>query len=159
MTYALVVVRDWTEAITRDRNGASMHQEQLNGVPAASVPIPSGECRPQEAIDRLGGMAELYGEVVDRFLNDEAGTLLKLHSATDLGDLIRARDAAHSLKGLAAMCGAVSVAGIAAAIEQVAQTGHFSLLASLSKRLDVEMSNAKSMLNAYRQRVVPRQDR
>ena len=79
-----------------------------------------------------------------------------MHSATDLGDLIKARDAAHSLKGLAAMCGAVSVAGVAAAIEQVAQTGHFSLLASLSRRLDIEMANAKNMLNAYRQRALPR---
>ena len=106
-----------------------MHSEQPNMTPIGAIStIPSGECRPEEAIARLGGMMDLYGEVVERFLTDEAGTLIKLHRATDLGDLIRARDAAHSLKGLAAMCGAVSVAGVAAAIEQVAQTGHFSPL-------------------------------
>jgi HPt (histidine-containing phosphotransfer) domain-containing protein len=138
------------------KGDANMQNNRSSTAPVPVAPaIPTGDCRPKEAIERLGGMMELYGEVVDRFLNDEAGTILKLHTATNLGDLVRARDAAHSLKGMAAMCGAVSVAGVAAAIEQVAQTGHFSTLASLSKRLDTEMSNAKSVLSAYRHRTQP----
>ena len=127
-----------------------MHEELIASASAGTTAIPSGECRPKEALDRLGGMRDLYSEVLDRFLEDRAGTLTKLHSAADSGDLIRARDAAHSLKGLAAMCGAVSVAGIAAAIEQVAQTGHFSLLEALNKRLDGEMSNARTVLGEFR---------
>jgi HPt (histidine-containing phosphotransfer) domain-containing protein len=134
-----------------------MHEERSKSAPNVAAntivpPIPSGDCRPKEALERLGGMMELYGEVVDRFLNDDAGTIVKLHTASELGDLMKARDAAHSLKGMAAMCGAVSVAGVAAAIEQVAQTGHFSLLASLNRRLDTEMSNAKVSLRPYSHR-------
>ena len=67
-----------------------MHEELVTSVSPGTTGIPFGECRPKEALDRLGGMRDLYSEVLDRFLEDRAGTLAKLHSAADSGDLIRA---------------------------------------------------------------------
>ncbi len=105
---------------------------------------------PREAIARLGGLDELYADILGRFLDDSAGTMENLRSFAAAGDLKKTREAAHSLKGVAAMCGAAGVAGVAAALERTAQSGHCEAVAQLVKRLEIELAKARQSLGAFR---------
>ena len=105
---------------------------------------------PREAIARLGGLDELYADILGRFLDDSAGSVENLRSYAAAGDLKKTREAAHSLKGVAAMCGAAGVAGVAAALERSAQSGHCDAAAQLVKRLEIELVKARQSLGPYR---------
>lgn len=111
--------------------------------------IPEGVCRPQEAIDRLEGLVEIYAQTVRGFLDDKAGLIGKLRVAIDAGDAAGAHFAAHSLKGLAAMCGAVSVAEVAAAIDRDSRIADQTTLAKNFQRLEREFAAAREQLAPY----------
>ena len=92
---------------------------------ACSTPArtsPSGveiSCDPAAAISRLGGDEALYREVVERFLGGAPEWIAKIDGAVASADCERLHRAAHSLKGLAAICGAVAVARVAGHLEQL----------------------------------------
>jgi HPt (histidine-containing phosphotransfer) domain-containing protein len=124
-------------------NGAQVLLESMSA-------MIGGICRPQEALDRLDGLTDLYADVVARFLDDTPGLLPALRTAINSGDMVTAHRAAHSLKGLAGMCGAVSVADVAAAVDRATQTDPPARLLTLLARLDGEMAIARPILAPYR---------
>jgi HPt (histidine-containing phosphotransfer) domain-containing protein len=117
---------------------------------ASASASPTGICRPQEAIERLGGLPDLYADVLGRLLDDKSGGHERLRAAVFGGDGSQIRAAAHSLKGLAMMCGTVSVAEMAAALESAGRAGEASQWRQLLARLDAEMVAARIILAPYR---------
>ena len=110
----------------------------------------TGVCRPQDAIARLGGLPDLYADVLGRLLEDKSGSLLRLRSAVATADADQIHAAAHSLKGLALMCGADSVADAAAALEAAGRAKSLSDAGSLLLKLIAEMAAARIILAPYR---------
>jgi HPt (histidine-containing phosphotransfer) domain-containing protein len=110
----------------------------------------AGVCRAQEAIARLGGFPDLYADILGRFLNDKSGILSRLREAVERVDAANIHAAAHNLKGLAMMCGALSVAETAAALEQAGRAGADGDFSRMLGRLDAEMAAARIILAPYR---------
>ncbi|HEV2970394.1 MAG TPA: Hpt domain-containing protein [Pirellulales bacterium] len=108
-----------------------------------------GPCEPQAAIGRLGGDLELYRELVRSFLNDSAGLLPRLRAAISAGDADALHKAAHGLKGVAATCGAVGVAEVAASLEASAVDRNLSVIGELNERLHAELAGAANLLAVY----------
>ena len=77
-------------------------------------------CEPEAAIQRLGGDAQLYCELVQSFVDDSAGLVPRIAAALSAKDMEGVHRAAHCLKGTAATCGALAVASACAEIEQSA---------------------------------------
>jgi HPt (histidine-containing phosphotransfer) domain-containing protein len=126
----------------------SQRTSQTKGV-QESEPI-EGIVNPDRAIERLGGSDSLYANVVRRFLDDEAGNFALLRQAIMAQDAALTRRSAHSLKGLAAMCGAESVHDALSSLENHDPgDGEASPLELLS-RVDAEMAIAKQVLQPYR---------
>jgi HPt (histidine-containing phosphotransfer) domain-containing protein len=96
-------------------------------------------------------MPSLYAEVVARFVDDTAGNFAKLRSAIAAGDLRLTHQTAHSLKGLAAMCGAVGVESILDEIETAGREEDSELVADCSVRLKLAMDATRIALTPYRQ--------
>lgn len=113
-------------------------------------PIAVGVCRAQEAIDRLGGLRDLYADVVGRLLADKTGAYARVRRAVEVQDHTEIHAAAHSLKGLAMMCGAISVADASAALEEAGEAEDRAEIKELLARLDAEMAAARIILAPYR---------
>ncbi len=107
-------------------------------------------CRAQEAIARLGGLPDLYADILGRLLDDKSGVCSRLREAVERGDAVNIHATAHNLKGLAMMCGTLSVAEAAAAMEQAGRIGEDSEFSRLLRRLDAEMAAARIILSPYR---------
>jgi len=102
------------------------------------------------AIERMGGLSDLYAAILDRFLDDSAGTCARLRAAVATSDALAVHYEAHSFKGLAAMCGAARVAEGAAALEDAAQAGQRDEFATLFARIDADLRDARESLAPYR---------
>ncbi len=111
---------------------------------------PRGVCEPDEAIRRLGGLPDLYAAIVGRLLDDASGVFARLRAAVADENASQAHAHAHSLKGLALMCGAVSLADAAKALEEAGRHGACADLKKLLERLEVEMELARILLTPYR---------
>ena len=109
------------------------------------------QCEPERAIERLGNMRALYANVVARFVDDSAGNFAKLRQAVESGDLKAMHQTAHSLKGLAAMCGAVGVESILCELESAAVSEDAAEVPALYHRLGRAMTETRGKLAAYRQ--------
>lgn len=120
------------------------------GFDLPSAPPAVGICRAQEAIGRLGGLRDLYSDVLGRLLTDKTGVYARLHHAVKVQDAAEVHAAAHSLKGLAMMCGAISVADVAAALEEAGRTEDLSEAKALLAKLAAEMAAARIILAPYR---------
>ena len=77
-----------------------------------------GVCAPEEAIGRLAGCRDLYVDTVVSFFREVGKIVDQIGEAITAGDTTTMRKTAHGLKGFAGMCGAVSVAEAAAALER-----------------------------------------
>lgn len=108
------------------------------------------KCEPLRAIERLGNMPELYAEVVGRFVDDTAGNFARLRSAISAGDMQLTQQTAHSLKGLAAMCGAVGMESILGELELAGRDANAALVAECAKRLAASMTSTREVLAPYR---------
>jgi HPt (histidine-containing phosphotransfer) domain-containing protein len=108
-----------------------------------------GVCRPEEALARLEGLRDIYDDVVGTFLRDDDGFLHKLRQAVEVGDPQTTALAAHTLKGMAGMCGAVSAAEAAFAIEQAAPTAGREKLLALLQTLDAELAAAREAFRKF----------
>ena len=110
-------------------------------------------CEPERAIERLGNMRTLYANVVGRFVNDSAGNFTKLCAAVDAGDLKAIHHTAHSLKGLAAMCGAAGVEAILCDLEAAGAAEDATQVPALYHRLESAMTETRRVLSPYREPV------
>ena len=77
----------------------------------------AGICRPEEALARLGGYRDIYADTLSSFLKDDDNFFGRIGEQLEKGNLPEVRRLAHTLKGFAAMCGALSVAEVAALLE------------------------------------------
>jgi HPt (histidine-containing phosphotransfer) domain-containing protein len=109
-----------------------------------------GISRPQEALARLGGLLDIYMDVVTRFLDDSTASLERINSLAAAQQFDKLHRAAHSLKGVAAMCGAESVAEVSAAIDETARASRADDLPQLLRRLEGELAAAQKSLAPYR---------
>lgn len=109
------------------------------------------KCEPERAIERLGNMPSLYAEVVGRFVDDTAGNFAKLRGAIAGGDMRLTQQTAHSLKGLAAMCGAVGMEYILGELEFAGRDADANLVAECARRLEAALVHTREVLTPYRQ--------
>ncbi len=104
----------------------------------------------QRSVNRLGGDAVLFREIVELFLEDAPALLVQAHRSLGAGDAPTLGRSAHSLKGLAANLDALAVVSAAQSIEQYAEQHDLSLagacLPELAKRLQVLQSALTSFL-------------
>nr|AXL05496.1 hybrid sensor histidine kinase/response regulator [uncultured bacterium] len=109
-----------------------------------------GICAPEEAIGRLAGCRDLYADTVASFFREVGQIVNRIESElTTAGDTTAMRKAAHGLKGFAGMCGAVSVAEAAAALEQCKESSTGADRAALVTRLRGEIAVAEQTLRRY----------
>jgi HPt (histidine-containing phosphotransfer) domain-containing protein len=111
---------------------------------------PQAVVNPEKAIERLGGSRSLYANVVGRFLDDTSGNFALLRQAVRAGDLSQIKRTAHSVKGLAAMCGAISVQDALAALEVADNQDKDVSMTALLSRVDAELSEARKVLQPFR---------
>lgn len=119
---------------------------------APAAPAGGTQCEPQEAIARLGGDAGLYGELLQCFFDDNSQLLPKVQAAIEQCDAAALHRAAHSLKGLAATCGAAGVAHYAEQLEQQSRLGPIGDLTSLWRRLQQSLADTRQELAPYYKR-------
>lgn len=125
---------------------------EMNGNHAGKSTTPptvAAICEPRAALERLGGMDDLYAELVKRFLDDASGDFRRVEEAVAAGDAAALHRAAHTLKNLAGMCGAVSVAEVATLLEHAGSFSQFEDFQSLKERLVSEMDAARGALERY----------
>jgi HPt (histidine-containing phosphotransfer) domain-containing protein len=119
----------------------------------AATPHPEsavkGVCTPDDAIRRLAGCRDLYAETVASFFREAGSFVKQMSGAIADGNTTALRKSAHSLKGFAGMCGAVSVAEAAAAIEQCEETSTADERTDLLARLEGEVAVARSSLSSF----------
>jgi HPt (histidine-containing phosphotransfer) domain-containing protein len=123
--------------------------EPGHGTMSGAVQV-GGVCRAQEAIGRLGGLPDLYADILGRLLDDKSGVYARLRDAVHQANANNIHATAHNLKGLAMMCGALSVADVAAALEKAGRAGEDGEFSRLLSRLDAEMAAARIILAPYR---------
>ena len=75
----------------------------------------------QTALGRLGNNKKLYGKILDRFLNDNAGADVESAGLVAAGDMADLERFAHTLKGLAGTIGGDALQKSALALEQAAK--------------------------------------
>jgi two-component system, sensor histidine kinase and response regulator len=71
----------------------------------------------------MGGKADRYAKLLQKFADRQAGTVSDIRSALDAGDKAAAERAAHSLKGSASSLGANALAERAAEAEAAIKSG------------------------------------
>jgi HPt (histidine-containing phosphotransfer) domain-containing protein len=102
------------------------------------------------AMVRLGGDAELYGDLIEFFLVDAPDLMKDLWRAIEADKAADVRMKAHALKGLIAGCGGVRAVNVAQLIENAAQTGDPEELPSLAQSLEAEVSALTQLLLPHR---------
>jgi HPt (histidine-containing phosphotransfer) domain-containing protein len=106
-------------------------------------------CAIDAAIDRLGGDVELYKDLVDRFLDDSAGTRARIEGAIHSQDSTMLRGAAHSLKGLASSVGATAAAATLGELEAQVSIGDLAAATTTWSRFQTEMEKTTEELAPY----------
>ncbi|HWR02985.1 MAG TPA: PAS domain S-box protein [Humidesulfovibrio sp.] len=76
-----------------------------------------------EALERLGGDAALYRELLEQFTERYTGQAANICRTIEDGDMAEARQLAHSLRGVAGNLGAVAVSAAAATLERALAEG------------------------------------
>jgi len=102
-----------------------------------------------EAIDNLGGDADLYRQVVELFRDDANAQLAALESALTSGDYPTGRRIAHTLKGTAASVGALRLRAAAYVLESACASGNPSAVANALPALKDEIGAAQRVLGEF----------
>ncbi|MCK4625636.1 MAG: response regulator [Phycisphaerae bacterium] len=127
--------QDLLEAIQKVTELASQypHQTDEDAVTAGQ------ECRDVLDIDgpmrNLNGDMELYGELVDVFMDVFPGHMTSLQDAVRTGDASIARLSAHTIRGGASNIGAVGIYDVAAEMENAAESGDMQKVSVLITEL------------------------
>ena len=114
-----------------------------------SAPEPKGVCDAAAAIARLDGMVDVYSDVVTGFLHDDEGYLRRLNECVERDDANGAHRTAHTLKGLASMCGAESAAKACAMLEKEAEASTTTRRRELLRLIEAELTAARVGLANY----------
>jgi two-component system sensor histidine kinase/response regulator len=109
------------------------------GPPAGVKPPASLDVR--GTLEKLGGDAELYREVLGAFAEDVPALIDDLRRACEQGDAQRLASLAHSLKGSSANIGAEPTRALAARIEQQVKRGEVAGAAALLQPLERELAS------------------
>lgn len=104
----------------------------------------------ESMLKRLGNDRRLFAELLEFFLEDYPILLERLRQGLHDRDQAAATIAAHSLKGLTANFDALTVVGVAAAIENAAHDGDFKAANQSLEVLDREISRLRDALLEYR---------
>lgn len=124
----------------------------LTGAKRAADSTPC--CEIDAAIDRLGGDVALYKDLVDRLLDDTAGIRQRIETAIEMRDAVMLHSAAHSLKGLAASVGALTVTAALAELEMLGRSstlgsGDMESVAGAWQQFRFEMERTADELADY----------
>nr|AXL05475.1 hypothetical protein [uncultured bacterium] len=114
------------ETATSIVHGDSMHGDSMHGDSVHGSPAPGGGESVYDyegTLERLGGDAELFVDLVRFFLEDAAMLLARLEAALASKDTREVEISAHSLKGLCSNFGARRAVAAAYAIEECARAG------------------------------------
>ena len=109
-----------------------------------SLPVLSRD----EALARLEGDVELWGEIRDIWLEDVGALMDGVTKALDARMADALRRAAHALKGASANVGATRVAARAKAIELTALAADWNNLSDCVRSLRDEVEEARKQLAA-----------
>ena len=82
--------------------------------------------------------------------DDASGVYARLRAASQEENAAHAHASAHSLKGLALMCGAMSLADAAKDMENATRSGGSANFKLLLAQVDAEMELARILLTPYR---------
>ena len=104
----------------------------------------------QTALDMLSGHRELFGEVLDAYLEDLPEKRQAIAQALREGDDIALRLAAHSLKSSSSSVGAGPASRAAATLEDAAKDGLSALLPGLCETLDSLLAATEEALRRAR---------
>jgi HPt (histidine-containing phosphotransfer) domain-containing protein len=99
-----------------------------------------------EALERLEGDVELWGEIRDIWLEDVGNLINGVDKALDTRNADGLRRAAHALKGASANVGATRVAGMARMIELSALAADWPMLTEYVVQLRLEIEEARTQL-------------
>jgi HPt (histidine-containing phosphotransfer) domain-containing protein len=102
----------------------------------------------ENALARLGGDRELFGEMAGYMIEDAPPLLEQLREAVAANDAFAVRMNAHALKGLIAGCGGVRATNAAQSLEQAGESGNLKQAASQMETLDCEL---KRLFEAIRE--------
>ena len=99
----------------------------------------------------LGGSAsQLFGELIDIYLNDTAELLATLHAAVARSDATTLRRAAHKLRSGSVFLGATTLAGLCDEVDQLAGTGTPANSTEWVQRTEAEFARVKASLELER---------
>jgi len=97
-------------------------------------------------LERLGGKRELYQEVLTLFLQDAPEQFRSLQDAINSGDVAKAQNQAHTLKGASGNVGAVGLQKIALRIEKACKEGNLKIAAEMLEMMKVEFGEVKHII-------------
>jgi HPt (histidine-containing phosphotransfer) domain-containing protein len=104
----------------------------------------------EESLARLGGDRQLFGEILDIFLEDAPGLLDQTVASLNAGDAPTLERAAHTLKGLSSNFTATSTVAAAYAVELHARERRLDQAAVCIPQLEIELARLEAALRAFR---------
>lgn len=103
-----------------------------------------------EALDRLEGDVELWGEIRDIWIEDVGSLIAGVDKALEARNADGLRRAAHAVKGASANVGATRVAEVAKRIELTALAADWNELTNYVTRLRGEVEQARGEVEQAR---------
>ncbi len=105
---------------------------------------------PSQMLQNIGGDQDLQVQLVDLFLERQAGMMSLIRQALSLGDAATVERAAHTLKGTAGNLCAPEVALAAGRLEAVGRLGTLHDAPAVYAHLEMEMLRLLRILEGYR---------
>ena len=107
------------------------------------------------SLDRLGGDATLYRELIGIFAEDSRALMVEAREAIEAADAPRLGRAAHTIKGMVQFFSATAAADAARRLEVMGSDGDLTHAAEHYGRLDVELARLRPALLAELSEVSP----
>jgi HPt (histidine-containing phosphotransfer) domain-containing protein len=98
------------------------------------------------ALAKVGGDLDLLTELAGLFCQEKPNMLSALRQAVTDGNAVSARAAAHSLKGSLAVFSPTHATGLAARVEDSAQSGNLTAAADILVELEAEVERVCTAL-------------
>jgi HPt (histidine-containing phosphotransfer) domain-containing protein/nitrogen-specific signal transduction histidine kinase/CheY-like chemotaxis protein len=141
--------RKLLETLVTSLHGGAVKGDADKIAIASAQPNGSADREIEAAIERLGGDEQLYRELVQCFLDDTSEMIPKIRRAIHEVDAENLHRAAHSLKGLAASCGAVGVAEAAACLERLGREKQMGATAPAWAALEAALAASRRDLARF----------
>jgi HPt (histidine-containing phosphotransfer) domain-containing protein len=109
----------------------------------------------EDSLARLGGDRQLFGEILDIFLEDSPAFLRQAMDSLAAGDAPRLERAAHTLKGLSSNFAAASTVAAAYAVELHARERKLDQAGKCIGQLQSELARLEAALRAFREKGLP----